>query len=131
MVRQTAEWLSADYVLCACFCKSRHFSSDEPALAHFYALTNILISTLSKVFKIMRRLENALLVDDLYLLLLELVKHIITNAIHKSAAGFLVVKLLVIDSVRRTVKHEVQQSRHVRLTALRQQEVVQVIVRKR
>ena len=78
----------------------------------------------------MRRLENALLVDDLYLLFLELVKHVITNAIHKSAACFLVIKLLVVDSVRRTVKHEVQQSRHVRLTALRQQEIVKVIVRK-
>ena len=61
MVRQTAEWLSADYVLCASFSKCCHFSSDEPALAHFYTLTDVLISTLSKVFKIMRRLENALL----------------------------------------------------------------------
>ena len=61
MVRQTAKWLSADYVLCTCFCKSCHFSSDKPALAHFNTLTDVLISTLSKMFKIMRRLENALL----------------------------------------------------------------------
>ena len=83
MIRQAAKGLCADDILSARFGKCCHFGSDKPALAHFNALMYVLIGALSKMLKIMRRLENAVVFYHLYLLLLVLIQNIIAYLVEK------------------------------------------------
>ena len=131
MVRQAAKGLCADYVLRTRLGKCRHFSCDKPALAHFNALMYVLVGAPSQVLKIMRRLENAVILYHLDLLLLILVEHIIADLEEEGRSVLFIVQLCIVHRVRSTVEHEIEQPRNVRLAPLREQKLVEVVVGKR
>ena len=128
VVRQTPEGLGADYVLGPCLRQCCQFRRDEPAFAHLYALVDILVGTAAQMLEIMRWLEYPMLFYHFYLLFLELVEDVVANAVDKGPLVLIVVELTVVYSVRGTVQQEIQQARYVRLTALAEQEFVQVVI---
>ena len=109
MIGQTAEGLCADDILDTRLCQCSHFRRYEPALAHDYALIDVLVSKLSQVLEVVERLEASLLLHDLDKLLLLGIDEIIAYLVENGLLGGVVVYLSVVKGACRAVHNELQQ----------------------
>ena len=128
MIGQTAEWLSADDILDSRLCKSRHFGRYEPALAHYYALIDVLVRKLSQVLEVVEGLEAALLLHYLDELLLLCIDKLIAYLVEYRLLCGMVVYLGVVECASCAVHYELQQRRHNGLAALGNKEILKMIV---
>ena len=130
MVGQAAEGLGADDVVGAGVNQLQHLRGEQPALAHLAALAQIALDQLPELGEVAGGAEAGLFQRSDHVVLA------LFDVVHKEFADFLfgeaaAVDVHIHDPVVDFKDHKVRQAGHHRLCALRQQEILQVVVAQR